>query len=244
MYRLTTLLSTLLLLGAACEQAEQNLTATVEEIRENPAMYSDQRITFSGEVEQMLGNESLVVDEMPVVVNENTEIRGGKLGEGQVAQISGRLGVIGEGNLKAESFIDIDIVDGEVVFIAESILLAKARRAATAPKDEPTEPPVEVTVGDVMGDAVFMVETGEGQMMPVYLEEVATPGTPIEGRYKIERGQNVTIRGSLQPMPDESTITGNWKLLDEQEIGKLTGYKYYYRAQRIDGVPADKRSEG
>ena len=206
-------------------------------------MYSSKRVTFSGEIEQMMNNESLVIDRMPVVINEETEIRGGTPGPGEVAQITGRLGVIGEGNLKAESFVDIDIVDGEIAFIAESVLLTK-RRPVTATPAQPVEPPVEVTVGDVVGDKVFFVETSENENMPVYLEEVATPGTPIEGRYKIEKGQQVTLRGSLRAMPDESTITANWQMLDAQEIARIVKYKFYYHAQRIDGVPADKRSDG
>ncbi len=55
-----------------------------------------------------------------------------------------------------------------------------------------------VPVGMMAGDASFWVNDATGEKVYVVLNEVATPGTPIEGRVDVNQGDKVDLVGTLR----------------------------------------------
>lgn len=55
-----------------------------------------------------------------------------------------------------------------------------------------------VPVGDVVGDASFWLTGADGKRVYVVLDEVRTPGTPIEGRVDVDKGNNVDLVGTIR----------------------------------------------
>ncbi len=55
-----------------------------------------------------------------------------------------------------------------------------------------------VPVGEMAGDASFWVNDANGNRTYVVLNEVATPGTPIEGRVNVNKGDKVDLVGTLR----------------------------------------------
>lgn len=55
-----------------------------------------------------------------------------------------------------------------------------------------------VPVGDVAGDASFWLTGADGKRVYVVLDEVRTPGTPVEGRVDVDKGKNVDVVGTIR----------------------------------------------
>lgn len=67
-----------------------------------------------------------------------------------------------------------------------------------------------VNVQSVVGDKTFWIGPSAEQRVFVVLNEVPTPGTPIEGRYDINAGQTINVTGTLVRMPDANTAKDLW----------------------------------
>lgn len=60
----------------------------------------------------------------------------------------------------------------------------------------------KVSVGDVVGDASFWINGADGKKVYVILNEVKTPGTPIEGRVNVNKGDQVDLTGTIRSASD------------------------------------------
>lgn len=59
-----------------------------------------------------------------------------------------------------------------------------------------------VRVQSVVGDRTFWVGPDENHRAFVVLNETPTPGTPIEGRYDVTRGQIINVNGVMRGIDD------------------------------------------
>ncbi len=88
-----------------------------------------------------------------------------------------------------------------------------------------------VRVQSVPGDRAFWVGPSAGQQVLVVLDEVGTPGTPTEGRYDINPGQDITIFGQVRPFPGATAAQQNWGVANDALLGQQ---QVYIHADRIE----------
>lgn len=88
-----------------------------------------------------------------------------------------------------------------------------------------------VKVQSVPSDKGFWIGPSDHQRLFVRLDEVRTPGTPVEGRVDIDSGQTVSVTGTLRRLPAQDTIRSNWGL-DTNEAAALMNERVYLHAER------------
>lgn len=235
------LLLTAVLFGA-CESAEPNIGATIDDITGSAEEYFGQTVTVSGEVERSWVPGAFEMGGLLVIVPSDVDVQGGGGAittevENDVAQVTGTVTEYVVADIEAEYGVDldadIDYSEGQPAVIAETIYFTPTRAANLTGYPAAA---VNLRVGDVISDRVFFVDLGTGDRLPVYLVENQSQSQPVEGQVDINAGQEIAVTGSLQPMPSASQIQSQWGL-SGSEVDQLTNYMFYFRAQQAVGVP-------
>lgn len=86
-----------------------------------------------------------------------------------------------------------------------------------------------VQVQAVPGDKTFVVGPSADRGVFVWLEEIPTPGTPVEGRVDVNPGQIVNLVGTLQSGPVDGADAADASAIP-------TDQDVYVRAQAVDIV--------
>lgn len=134
----------------------------------------------------------------PVLIARHSEFRAGKLKSGEPAPAADA--DIDETTEAAEqrekTIVKQPVTDTEVVNFSD--FERAVDRKSYVGKRIRLE---AVNVESVAGDRAFFVGTSPAQRVLIVFEEERTPGTPIEGKVDIDRGQKVTIDGVVRQMP-------------------------------------------
>lgn len=225
----------------ACETAEPNIGATVDEIRENPGGYVGQVVTVSGEIEGTWVPAAFEMNDLLVIVPADVTIKGGpaeiteEVG-GDVAQVTGTVQTYAVAEIEAEYGLelpDVEYEEGGPVVVAQTIYLNPAPAANLTGYPSAV---VNATVDEVISDRLFFITLGLDDRLLVRLEEDASAQQPVEGQVDINEGQEISLTGTLQPLPNPGMLTSEWGL-GPAEADQVDDYTFYYRARQAAGVP-------
>jgi hypothetical protein len=67
-------------------------------------------------------------------------------------------------------------------------------------------------VVSVTGDRTFWIDSGSADTLFVVLDEQRTPGTATEGRYDVNAGQMLDIRGRIERFPGWDVARSRWNI--------------------------------
>ena len=79
----------------------------------------------------------------------------------------------------------------------------------------------------MVSDHIFYVKPTHGdERVMVWLEEVPTPETEIEGRYDVTEGQVIDIVGTVDRIPE--SLPASWGVEDESRAALQAGSPYVH----------------
>lgn len=245
--------------AVGCDRDENQGTAEVEDVKEEPARFYGETVTLSGEVDQVLGprafemeGDDLFFDEQIVVLTRSPVRLGGEaVADDDELAVTGTVRPFTTTEIERELGWDLE-PEYEVEFDQRPVIIAEEiRRLEESARWSQTEQPEGALVGlyalytaddpaalagtQIVLDGARVMPPTEGEGMWIgygptkLMYVVPTAGVTVPSTAE---GARLDIVGVLRQTPDTETLTSTWKL-SGQAADQVAATELYLEAMAI-----------